>query len=283
MSAKKRYLHSFYKDALHTFHQKFKRLPGKLQPEDTHRLRIALKNLWADYFLLEVLSSNKFDAKRHYAKHKRLFNKAGKVREIQINSLIVPKAGLPAEILNLYLGFNSRKREKYERSFISYLHNFPKKASKAANIKNAGLNKKMSKKEFLHRTGMVIKNKSGEIRRLNAKGNKVANIHQIRKDLKIIYRAVSLYPDIKLAHGLEGKTKEVKQIEQQLGKWHDGAVLERSMNKFLLKSDNHEVTGGKSVKKLLGQLDRKNSLLLKNAQDRIDRLFAGSKNFSLRF
>jgi len=62
-----------------------RRISKELKPDEIHRLRVSIKRIKAVYQLLEEFSNGKFNAGKHYSIFKKIFNEAGKLREVQIN------------------------------------------------------------------------------------------------------------------------------------------------------------------------------------------------------
>ncbi len=279
MAYRKRYLRTFYNDGQYAFRQRIKKLPEVLKPEDVHRLRLAMKKLKYDYRLLEYISSGKFDAKKQFSHYQKLFRIAGEVREDDVNSRLAEELDIQADLLTRYRHFVNRNHDTNYRYLKKSIGRIGRRNAKVVIPDNSGLNKRMNKRKFVRQIYSVIKWKCKRIRKLNLKSKNTIEIHRLRKNLKILHRAMRVYSEVNESKRLDKPAGEVKQAERQLGVIHDRAVFVSSMNDFLKKTGIASIRSKETGKVFGVRADSKSNRLPTAIIDKIGRVLEESKNF----
>lgn len=246
-----KYLRKYYKEQVRVFTVFFNGLSSEPDFDEIHELRVALKKLRAAYHILEEFTEGKFDARKNYSSYKKLFKKAGKVREVQMNRNLMVNSRKAGKELELYLNFMKEKESRSYITFLKAMRKLKEAGPEHSHNRNGGLDKLMSREQFVYKIKEIIKGRGQKIRKLNFRKATNEDIHKIRKDLKILASALKLYHKFKLDGSLKSRIGEIKQIEQALGNWHDEVVLKRSVEEFARKYAAGKVLNNTAMKNLI--------------------------------
>jgi CHAD domain-containing protein len=269
MATKKGYLFGYYKNEAEFFFKSIRRLHENFDADDLHRLRVSIKRIRTIYRLLEEFSDGRFDGQKHYSFFRKIFNQAGKVRELQVNRLLILENGNSSGKLKFYLHALDKKKEKYSSSFIRNLKqiNTPELKRDVKKIKKRC--KKIGNDYFLSKALELINSEIKTIKQLQDISTQNANIHKIRKHLKILYSLVKLSHSIKPIPELKKLKLTVKETEESLGLWHDRIILLSSLKKF--KQDNRRQA--LHIKKLIVSVEKQNEVLLSVSLSKMGSIF----------
>ena len=265
MVTQKSYLFSYYKNEVHSFFKGIKRLGKDFDADELHRLRISIKRIRAVYRLLEKFSGAGFNAQKNYSSFRKIFNIAGKVRELQVNKLIILENTTSAIKLQPYLKGLDNKKKTYSSSLTKCLHQIDIPKLKREFKKNKKRCKKIGDTYFLNKAHELIHSEVKIIRQLHNKADNNANIHKARKHLKMVYSVVKLSYSIKPSAELKKLQTTIKETEELLGNWHDKTVLLASLKKF----ERKDIQGAESIKILIVNLSEQNKALLSTSKFKI--------------
>ncbi|HZV68813.1 MAG TPA: CHAD domain-containing protein [Saprospiraceae bacterium] len=196
--------------------------PQKFTSTAFHKLRLEIKKLNSLLMLINKCSKD-FKYKKTFKPFEKIFNQAGNVRELEIESSMMRKY-FPVPALKAYKD-NLKKSKLDERSsFFTTIHL----------ITQSDLEKKYSRiKHFLSRV-----NKKETLKYLNKNQRNIENllhtsvleteqVHELRKGLKD-------YNYCRKSLNVEDKFRTFPYQEKLiilLGKWHDGRVIIRHLSK----------------------------------------------------
>jgi CHAD domain-containing protein len=269
MVTEESYLFSYYKNETQAFFKGIRNLGRDFDADELHRLRVSIKRIRTIYRLLEEFSGTGFNAHKHYSSFRKIFSHAGKIREIQVNKLIILEHTNSSVKLNSYLQEADRKKKKFSSSFIKCIHqiNIPELKKEVKKIKKRC--KKIGDVSFLSKAQELIHSETEIIRQLRYQFDKNANIHKARKHLKALHSVVKLYYSIKPDEELKKLEVVIKETEELLGNWHDRTILLASLKKFN-HSDKRQAG---AIKKVILKLAKQNKVLLSASKVKIGLIF----------
>lgn len=216
-----------------------------------HKLRVEIKKLSALFDLINYCSKD-FRRKKTFEPFKEIFRQAGKVRELQLEIMMLKKY-LPIRSLTDYRNSLGKLRLHEQETFFSIINKqFPARLKKKYET-IIPLLSKINKKE----ANSYLEQKKRSIQKLLSKGTlKTKNVHKIRKRLKQVNYIVK---------SLSIKEKNKNNSNQELltdilEKWHDCRVTINHLNKAidagsLNPEDNIE------IEKLKTKISSKSELL----------------------
>jgi CHAD domain-containing protein len=228
-------LKSYYLEHKLVFEENFRQVLESFETEAIHKMRTSTKRLRALFQLIEFLSEKKFKAKKQLFILRTLFKHGGKIREIQIEELLVLQY---EQSLNKtfpeYLAYLKWRKHKEMAGFLksrpalkeSEAILSDQKVSEAISILPTGQKLKLLTNAFIEdrvrRIRVNIKNPTSNHR-----------IHQNRTFLKQIYY---LYEILTTLSGLKMilhiDAERIREMEQYLGTWHDLVNSPVFMNAF---------------------------------------------------
>lgn len=204
---KKNILHSIVEDSLHSIEQNLSFYLHHHSPEYIHKIRLHVKKIKSVYAFVNKVYSKKYPSPNL----SKLFNEAGKIREVQLslhffNSL----PDTPEECIvrlkkteNILISTFTQKTGRYLKSVRKFqgVVFFPKTLP----------DKKTIKKFFADQHKKANK----ELKKKNRKG-----VHQYRKRLKKIMYVYQLLPK-KLQKNISLDTFFTDTLQNKIGQWHD--------------------------------------------------------------
>lgn len=217
-------LKTYYEEHKLVFEENFRKVLESFETEAIHKMRTSTKRLRALFILIEFLSEKKFKAKKQLSQLRTLFKHAGKIREIQIEELLVLQY---EQVLNKkfpeYLAYLKWRKHK---EIARFLKNRPDLAEADAIISDKRVEKAIS----ILPTGQTMKalaisfieDRSQRLKKNIKSPASNHRIHQNRTFLKQIYY---LYDILTALSGLKvilsSEADRIREMEQYLGTWHD--------------------------------------------------------------
>lgn len=211
-----------FKELEKDFHHHYVEVMEHCEPETVHQLRLNMKRQLAFFNLLEFLDES-FSTERAMEAYGKLYKKAGKVRDFQVEQSVV---------------HHHEKELEVEREFSDWLKE--KEAEERQNLQQYGLEHSLvpvrrlahlveSRIRFLPEEGLKQRftNYFGhlfnEIRhRAQSEERKEEMLHPLRKYVKELFYNVNMLNGLCTSKKLEKETIDaLHDIQKLLGDWHD--------------------------------------------------------------
>jgi len=212
-------LQQYFKERVIAIEVLLKKSGKKFTKEDFHELRVEIKKLRA---LIELLafSTKNFESKIIFKPVKKIFNQAGKVREIQLEKTSFNRYKEHSQV-KAYLQKLHPKELKAKKNFSAVYKTAPYRLAKMyAHIIPAI--KKVDGRDVKKYTA----GKEKEIKKLlHSKKLKSPQVHELRSMLKEWhYNIKSL--DLKTS---DNAFKNADSLQDLIGKWHDIRMIKRNL------------------------------------------------------
>lgn len=227
-------LKTYYEEHKGVFETNFGLVVENFDVEAIHKMRTSTKRLRSFFLLLEYLTDGKLKAKKQLKKIRALFKFSGRIREIQIEQLLV--AGFEAVLNESYTEYLEYLRIREHREIARFLKHLPP-AAKRENILNDALVisvlNELEKQDKKKLAAAFIATKENAIRGLAAKPASNSRIHSCRTHLKQLYYLFEILTELTGTTGIMGMTNlRIREIEQYFGDWHDLVNSPVYMNAF---------------------------------------------------
>jgi CHAD domain-containing protein len=199
---------------------------AKFTSNDFHQLRLEIKKLNA-FLDLVNFCSNDFNRKKVLKAFTKIFRKAGKIRELQLEEQTIKKQQLGNLLKEYLMDLKWQESKEEVKFFILVKQLFPDRIQKKINKILPHLSKINDEKikKYLEKKNRSIQKLMGKSR-LNRK-----EMHQLRKQLKTLnYNRKTLSTKNQVA-----KTTIKEGLTSLLGKWHDCEVLLQHLKKEIAK------------------------------------------------
>jgi hypothetical protein len=214
-------------------------------PKDIHRARLDVKKILAIVDLLRIVRS-KAEKDPGYDKiFKKLYRASGRIREIQVNLLLLTRPEFAAYDLTLLkLDLLQMERER-TREFLDVIRKFDE--HKLARIEKR-IKKEVEKitpGTLQKKTNRYIQSKIALSLDLLEKGDNEKNIHEVRQHVKELSTVLSLVFTVKPSDKLELVIDGLNRSEMVIGEWHDNVVLAEAFEGFLKQqreADENQMT-----------------------------------------
>lgn len=202
--------------------------------KDIHRARVDMKRIYAILEMFEMLDPEKFDQK-NFEVFKALFRFSGKIRELQVNQIVLAKYGEPSPGIRAFNKYLRSREHKLTRQFISVVQQFDEKKLKKAEHSIKKLCEEIKVKSLKARSERFIIKKAKKISLLRNYPNNPENIHGIRKQLKAMVTILTLVSMVFRDDKQEAILSKLNQTEMLIGNWHDNQVLMDYIDLFIQK------------------------------------------------
>lgn len=214
-------------------------------PEELHRIRVDIKKIKALLSFAEDAYENNYSRK----KLKSLFQKAGAIRELQINiQLLSELSPFPKQFVAQLKQEKNNLQEQFLKNTSLYLKNITRFKD------DLSLPKTLPNKRTLH---AYFKK---ELKKANQKlhsGNK-ENTHRYRTKIKNILYVYNCLPE-NLQQNIELNKTNITQQQKKVGQWHD---LYSAINYLSNQSFAPKIT--EYISKLKRKESRQFKTLMKN-------------------
>ncbi len=225
--------------------------PQEYTSEDYHKLRVEIKKLRALFNLVSFCLKN-FKRKKYFKPFKIIFKQAGKVRQLQLEQILLKKYSLSYSLKN-YIA-QLKKTQLEERNIFFSICD-----KNVADIKKKH-KKIISRINKIHkkRINQYMENSRQKIEEeLNKKQLKEEQVHKLRKQLKEFY-----YNRKSLNFENDHLLKQSDAFQELLGKWHDYQSTDDHLKK-IINSHQLKSTQLKHLKKTEPKISVTKKQLLK--------------------
>jgi len=217
-------LKSYYGEHKSVFEENFRQVLDSFDAEAIHKMRTSTKRLRALFQLFEFLSENKFRAKKQLSRVRQLFKHGGKIREIQIEEMLVLQYEQSlSKVFPEYLVYLKWRKHK---EIARFLKSRPDLNNSDTILDDQKVNETISNLSAMPKLKILTSSFIDDrVRRIQKNIKAPASnhrIHQNRTYLKQIYYLYEILSDLsgrKMI--LCSESERIREIEQYLGKWHD--------------------------------------------------------------
>lgn len=231
---------------------------------DIHRARLDVKKIFALYGLFEMVDPKTFRKRIGYEIFRPIYRKAGKIREIQVNYLLLDQEELSGQ---KYESFMLWLREEERAAVKQFLKAVKKFREYELDLLDKEIQKICSSSpvfKLRSKTEAFIRKKAGLVKQLlgNEPGNK--EIHKIRQNLKTILTVTSIVNSVKPNNRLDQIISALNKTEMLIGEWHDRVVLKEAIEGY--QSDKNGISADELalMNQLKQKLNERNEILVEH-------------------
>lgn len=220
--------------------------------ENIHRLRVIIKNIRSILVLMDKACGGTLQKKDHLKVYAALFRMAGQVRDIQV-SLDLLKSNRASYLIPY---------KKHMRGVLKMRLRKLQLKSLAIDLKLLNkLSRELVKKiEDIHpgslpeKTATLISHLLKRVKSLSQKPRDLKTLHDIRILLKTVQENLVVLVRLKPSDKWMAVDKKLRPLYEALGKWHDQALLIKSLKAFLVKTG----PGYVHLERLVSRLEKNN-------------------------
>lgn len=235
------------------FDENFKIVLASFDENAIHKMRTSTKRIRALFQLIEFISIKGFKSKKQLKNIRSLFKHAGRIREIQIEKLIV----LAYENkLDIHLPeYKEYLIQCEHREIARFLKSIPKFSERNRIIDDTFVLETIegfSAKQLSSGVNKFLLWKMEQLSNLNAKPISNERIHKNRTILKQLYYLYQIIAQItNESKILEMADERMREIEQMIGNWHDLINSTYFLNNFYQTKNGVKSAAYKKYKKQL--------------------------------
>ena len=207
--------------------------------KDIHDARLDVKKILAIVDLLRIVRS-KSDKDPEFEKiFKKLYRASGRIREIQVNMLLLTRAEFAVYDMSLFNNDLLMQEKKMTIEFLKEIRKFNEQKLSRIEKRIKREVSKITSATLQKKTKRYIHSKIKLIQELLEKGDGEENVHKVRQHIKELSTVLSLVFAIKASDNLEMVINRLNKSEMMIGDWHDRVILADSMRNFLGQSTNY--------------------------------------------
>ncbi len=200
---------------------------------------------------MNYLSTKKFKAKKQLKKIRILFKYAGKIREIQIEQLIVWEFEKKLnENYSDYLEYLLRKEHIEIARFLKHLPEIDRRESILNHEEILAAIESINPEKLHKKANKFINSKTKSLQELINKPSSNNTIHRSRTILKQLYY---LYDVLTQVSGnkdiINLPLEKIRELEQKIGRWHDLVNSPIYLNAFLKTKHGKKIEKYKCLEK----------------------------------
>lgn len=240
--------------------------------EDIHKARVDVKKIIALFRLFEMILPNVFQKDDHYYLFQKLFSITGKIRESQVNVLLLGDYFKGDPETNKYKSFIKAEVTRLTRQFLLTVQKVEDRNLKKTEIEIRRLGAKIGQKKFISVAYKFILKKALKTKKILIEKKSPEYLHKDRQNLKAIGAIAALSKTIKRDKKLDHILHDLTNLEVLIGKWHDKQVFIRSINAFIKKKGKIQKTGFPLMKGLKNQMIEDCNILQKKITPELKQL-----------
>ena len=227
------FLYRFYRKRTSSFLANIYKASITSESKDIHRARLDVKKIFAMYGLFEMLEPEVFKHQGGYKLFRPLFRQAGKIREIQVNYLLLSNSPSPGENYPSFIKWLEGEERRAVEKFLQQVRKFREKelANTDKVIRKICYGSSIVK--LRSKTMVYNRQKIAQINEMKMAEPTDREIHQMRQKLKMMSTISTLVYSIKPGQQLDQIISALNKTEMMIGDWHDRVVLNESIDRFL--------------------------------------------------
>jgi len=237
---------AYYLEHKAVFDEKFSLVLQGFNADAIHKMRTSTKRLRSLFILISFLSDRKFKPKRQLQKIRLLFKHVGKIREIQIEQMLMwsYEEKLDAKYPE-YLEYLMQREYQEIGWFMKHLPLIKNRDKLLKDPKIISRIESLNQDKLVSRVHKYIDYQIGVLNKITTKQPSNHRIHEVRTTTKQIYYLHDILAEIiGQADVLKISSTRLREIEQYLGTWHDLVNSAKYMNAWLktrnaIKSDKY--------------------------------------------
>ncbi|MEZ0607498.1 CHAD domain-containing protein [Fibrella sp. WM1] len=226
-------LHDFYKQRASSLIERIEDARDHLTDEHVRRIRVGIKRLRSLYRLMEFIRPKQFKSRRHERAFRKLFKRAGQLRDIQLSKASIDSIPLRGATAKRYARYLEKEEKKARKKLKKALKKFHKRDLKKAGKLIQRIGVTVSPVKVDQRLRTYIDREAAAIEVLQQAGQSTENTHQMRKHLKALIEVGTLLIQLAPDDALEQLLTKAKQTQQQVGLWHDRVVWLDHLEAFI--------------------------------------------------
>jgi len=202
--------------------------------DDIHKARTDVKKIRAFYSFLEVLNPDNFNKESYNQVLKSLFNQAGKLREVQVNLMILEQYGTHTDEEHSFRLFLQEEEKILAGKFLDAIRDYDEKQIIS---KEKEIRKFMAELEpgsFSRNVDKFVRKKSAKILTILPEIRDTEALHKIRKHLKTISSILDV--SIRCSHEPNDAPKElhseIVSVETLIGACHDNIIFLNAIKSY---------------------------------------------------
>jgi len=226
---------AYYQEHKAVFDEKFNLVLQGFNADAIHKMRTSTKRLRALFQLIQVLSGNKFKAKKQLKNVRSLFKYVGVIRELQIEQMLTwnyeKRTGAN---YSDYVEYLLVRENREIQVFLKYLATQKKDVELMNDAKIIPCIESLNPEKVVRRTEKYVARQKARLFKIISKRPNNKRIHEVRTILKQLYYLHDILSGILGRPQLLNITKtRLREIEQYLGTWHDLVNSPKYMNAWL--------------------------------------------------
>ncbi|MCX6284935.1 MAG: CHAD domain-containing protein [Bacteroidetes bacterium] len=202
---------------------------------DIHRTRLDMKKINSILEMFEMLNPDKFSTE-NFEVFKSMFRFSGKIRELQVNQLVIAKYGPETKGISFFIKYLRSRENRLSKQFLTVVQQFDEKKLKKSERAIKKLCREIKVRTLKARLEKFINKKAKKISLLRNYPSNPDNIHGIRKELKAMVTVLTLVSMVFMDEHQDILLSKLNQTEMLIGNWHDNQVLIEYIDRFLYKS-----------------------------------------------
>jgi CHAD domain-containing protein len=227
------FLYRFYRKRATSFLANIYKVSITGDAKDIHRARLDVKKIFALYGLFEMLDPTAFKHKGGYKLFRPLYRQAGKIREIQVNYMLLADPKNSEEACPSFILWLREEERQATKRYLQLVKKFKDPELDSTDKIIQKICKSSSIFKLKSKTEHFIYGKALQIKELKSEELNDKEIHKIRRNLKVMSTVVTLVYTVKPTNKLDGVISALNKTEMMIGDWHDKVVLKETINRFL--------------------------------------------------
>lgn len=236
-----------------------------------HDFRVSVKRIRAIFRFLEKINPEKYSCRKNIKELRNLFKSSGQMRDMQVQLLLLEnyekRLNISLKEFTKYLKINKKEGKKQLKKA---LRNFSPNILDENEILITKIQKNKGDKKLLKILQEFVKQRFVEIKSLSLKLDSVEKTHKIRIALKETSYILNIIKQYKKAEGEANfSLKEIKQLGEILGIWHDCEVMKFHLKVFAQDNLKNLFKEKPEYKKLYKTIKKDSEKLIKDLLKKI--------------
>ena len=215
------FLYRFYRKRTSSFLANVYKTSITGDSKDIHRARLDVKKIFALYGLFEMVDPAVFRHRGGYKLFRPLYRQAGKIREIQVNYLLLTNPQPLDAAYDSFVVWLMEEERQATKRFLFLVKKFKEAELSSTDKVIEKICRSSSIFKLRSKTEAYIKEKAEQVKVLQSGQPGDKEIHKIRQHLKAMSTITTLVYSIKPGKHLDMIITSLNKTEMMIGDWHD--------------------------------------------------------------
>lgn len=261
---------TFIGQRTHSLIDRITKADQQLSDEHVRRVRVGLKRWRTLYQVITALEPHHVESGKVERSVRRLFKRAGALRDCQLNRQLLSGLSLPDRLEKKIQHFLKKREKKARKRLKKAIRSVRFNRIRKISRRIRQLTPAIAPARICQQLGHLLDREAGAIEALPLLDASPEQLHSVRKHLKSLIEIGNVMRSITPDQSLTRLIQRAKNAQRRLGDWHDRVSLVGQINDYV--AHHRSVLSPEKIRLLFDRLDAITQRQTKRIRHEVDKL-----------